>query len=81
MSADGSSDSITFSANQDWTISCSESWIHVNPSSGGKTEEAVTVTVRCDPNTTYEDRMATVTIKAELDGVTDSINVEVIAAE
>ena len=65
MSADGSSDSITFSANQDWTISCSESWIHVNPSSGGKTEEAVTVTVRCDPNTTYEDRMATVTIKAE----------------
>ena len=65
MSADGSSGSITFTANRDWTISCSESWIHVNPSSGEKSKDAVTVTVRCDANTTYDDRTATVTIRAE----------------
>ena len=65
LSADGSSGTITFTANRDWTISCSEAWIHVNPSSGEKSKDTVTVTVRCDANTTYDDRSATVTIRAE----------------
>lgn len=56
LSADGSSDTITFTANRDWTASCSDSWIHVSPSSGSATDGLITVSVRCDANTTYDDR-------------------------
>jgi len=65
LSADGSSGSITFTANRDWTVSSSDSWITVSPSSGTASDGAVTVTVRCNANTTYEDRTATVTIRME----------------
>ena len=65
LSADGSSGSITFTANRDWSIRCSESWISVTPSSGQASKDAITVRVSCGANTTYEDRQATVTITAE----------------
>lgn len=65
LSADGSSGTITFTANRDWTTSCSDSWVHVSPASGKMSKDPVTVSVRCDANTTYDDRSATVTIKAE----------------
>ena len=65
LSADGSSASITFNANRDWKASCSDSWVTVSPSSGTAADGAVTVTVRCNANTTYVDRTATVTIKME----------------
>ena len=63
FSADGSSGSITFTANQDWTARANDSWVSVSPSSGAASDGAVTVTVRCNANTTYEDRSTTVTIK------------------
>lgn len=65
LSVDGSSGSITFTANRDWTVSCSDSWVTVSPSKGEASKEPVTVTVRCNANTTYEDRSATVTIRME----------------
>ena len=65
LSVDGSSGSITFTANRDWTVSCSDSWVTVSPSRGTASDGTVTVTVRCNANTTYEDRSATVTIRME----------------
>ena len=65
LSADGSSASITFTANRDWKVTSSDSWVSVSPSSGTAADGAVSVTVRCNANTTYEDRTATVTIKME----------------
>lgn len=63
--ADGSSSSITFTSNRDWSASSSESWIHVSPSSGTASEGPITVSIRCDANNTYEDRSGTVIIRAE----------------
>lgn len=65
LSADGSTGTITFTANRDWKASCSDSWVSVSPSSGTASDGPVTVTVRCNANTTYDDRTATVTIKME----------------
>ena len=62
FSADGSSGSITFTANRDWTARANDSWVSVSPSSGAASDGAVTVTVRCNANITYEDRSTTVTI-------------------
>ncbi len=73
ISADGSSASITFTTNRDWSVTWSESWISVSPSSGSASDGQVTVTIRCNPNDTYEDRSGTVTIKAE--GLTQTISV------
>ena len=52
FSADGSSGSITFTANRDWTARANDSWVSVSPSSGAASDGAVTVTVRCNANTT-----------------------------
>ena len=65
LSADGGSGSITFMANRDWSVSSSDSWVSVSPSSGTASDGAVTVSVRCNANTTYDDRTATVTIRME----------------
>ncbi len=65
LSADGSNGSITFTANRAWRASSSDSWVTVSPSSGEPSEAPVTVSVRCNANTTYEDRTATVTITME----------------
>lgn len=65
LSADENSGTITFTANRDWTASCSDSWIHVSPSFGTAADGQITVSVLCDANTSYDDRSGTVTIKAE----------------
>lgn len=65
LSAEGSSGSITFTANRDWRVSSSDSWVTVSPSSGAASDGTVTVTVRCNANTTYDDRTATVSISME----------------
>lgn len=65
LSADGSSGSITFSANRSWSASASDSWVTVSPSSGEASDKPVTVMVRCNANTTFDDRTATVTIRME----------------
>ena len=71
LSADGSSGAITFTANRDWTASTSDSWVSLSPSSGPASDGPVTVNVRYDANTTYDDRTATVTISME--GLSQSI--------
>ena len=73
LSVDGSSETITFTANRDWAVGTSDSWVTVSPSSGAASDGPVTVTVRCDANTTYDDRTSTVTIKME--DLTQSISV------
>lgn len=73
LSADGGNNSITFTANRDWSISCSDSWVHVSPSSGAAADGDITATIRCDANTSYEDRSATITITAE--GLTQTVSV------
>lgn len=65
LSVDGSSGPITFTANRDWTANASDSWVSISPSSGKASDGTVTISVRCNANTTYEDRTATVTIRME----------------
>lgn len=65
IGADGGSNSITFTANRDWSVRSSDSWVSVSPSSGTAADGTVTVSVRCSENTTYDDRSATITISME----------------
>ena len=65
LGVDGGSQTLTFTANRDWTVSSSDSWVSVSPSSGKASDKPVSVTVRCNANTTYDDRSATVTIRME----------------
>ena len=65
FSPEGSSQTISISANGAWKVSASDSWLSVTPSSGAASDNPVTVTVNCSANTTYEDRSATLTIKME----------------
>jgi len=61
----GGSQTVTFSANRDWKVTSSDSWIRVSPSSGSATDGEVTVTITCEPNTTYDPRNTTLTVKVE----------------
>lgn len=65
FSVDGSSGTITFTANRDWSASVSDSWVSVSPSSGTASDGPVSITVRCNANTTYDDRTSTVIIRME----------------
>ena len=73
VNVEGGSGTISFTANRDWKVSCSDSWVTVSPSSGTAANGTVAVTVRCEANTTYDDRSATVTISME--GLTQSVTV------
>ncbi len=53
---------ITFTANQDWNVSVSDSWVHVDKMNGSASNSPITLRVTCDPNPTYDDRVCTVTI-------------------
>lgn len=61
----GGTQSITFTANRDWSVSSADSWCKVSPSSGNKAEGSITVTLTCEPNTTYDPRSATLTVRVE----------------
>lgn len=79
IACDVTSATISFVANRDWTVSSTEGWCTVSPSSGKTGESAATITVTLEPNETYEPRTATITIKA--DGVEKSVTVTQAAAE
>ncbi len=65
VSADGWTSTIYFYSNCDWIVRSSDSWVTVSPTSGTASEDGnVTVDVNCAANTTYEERSATITIKA-----------------
>lgn len=55
---------ITFTANRDWNVSVSDSWVHVDKMNGSASDSPITLHVTCDPNPTYDDRVCTVTIKS-----------------
>jgi len=61
----GGTQSITFTANRDWSVSSSDSWCKVSPFSGSKADGNITVTLTCEPNTTYDPRSATLTVRVE----------------
>ena len=63
---------ITFFANRDWTVSCSEDWLHIQPLSGTASDNNE-ITLSCDSNEGFDDRSAEVTITAE--GLTKVISV------
>lgn len=72
VSADSGSSSISFTTNQAWTASSTAPWVHLSATSGES--GSVTITLECDPNDTYEDRTATVTINAG--GLTQTVVVK-----
>ena len=65
FTSEGGSQSFTFSCNRDWSVSSTESWIRVSPSMGASNNREITVTITCSPNTTYDPRTASITIKVE----------------
>ena len=65
FSEQGGTQIVSFTTNRDWTVSSSESWCLVSPSSGLKSEGELSFSVACAPNTTFDSRSATVTIRAE----------------
>ena len=60
----GESQSITFMANHDWTISVSESWCKVSPSSGMASDAPITISITCDDNRQPAPRNCSLTISA-----------------
>ena len=61
----GGSQTISFSCNRNWSVSSSENWVQISPSSGEATDGDIKVTITCSPNTTYDLRVATLTVKVE----------------
>lgn len=55
---------LTFTTNQDWTVTPSEDWVSVDPASGAASAEAVNVTVTVAASTVEAERTATVLVKA-----------------
>lgn len=65
LSPDGGNGTIAFVASRDWTASVSESWLSLSSSFGPASDNPVTINVSCSANKSYDDRSATITIKAE----------------
>ena len=55
---------LTFTTNQDWTITASEEWVTVDPASGAASETAISVEVTATDNTVEAERTATILVKA-----------------
>jgi len=55
---------VTFVANKDWTVTSSDDWCQVSPSSGPASENTAAVTLTLEPNTTGETRSATLSVRA-----------------
>lgn len=62
---DGGTQTIVFSCNRDWSVSASDSWVRVSPSAGSALDGEISVTFTVSPNTTYDPRTTTLTLKAE----------------
>ena len=55
---------LTFTTNQDWTVTPSQDWVTVNPAAGAASEAAINVTITVAANTVEAERTATVLVKA-----------------
>ena len=65
FSEQGGTQKVSFTTNRDWTVSSSESWCMVSPSSGLKTDGEISISITCGPNTTYDPRNAMIIITSE----------------
>ena len=65
FTVDGTGQTFTLLVNRDWRITASESWCSTNPKSGVSSDDPVTVTVTCQPNTSYDERDAVLTIETD----------------
>ena len=70
---DGGSQSFTFATNNDWSVSSSEPWCKVSPSSGSAVDGDVTITITVDSNLGYDSRSCTLTVKVK--ELTETISV------
>ena len=75
----GGTQALLFSCNRDWFISSSEPWCSVSPSSGTSNEKGTTVTIKCEPNNTYDNRTCILTVNIE--GMAERIIVEQEASD
>jgi hypothetical protein len=64
VEAAGATATLTFTTNQDWTLTPSEEWVSVDPAAGAASTEAVTVTITAEDNTVEAERTATILVKA-----------------
>ena len=62
---EGGSQTFSFSCNRDWSVTSSDYWIHISPSSGTASEEEIKLTITCSSNANYDPRTGSVTIKVE----------------
>ena len=60
---DGGTQSFIFTCNRDWSVSSTENWVTLSPSSGTAADGEITVKITCLANTTYDARSAVVTVK------------------
>lgn len=71
--ANGDGQTFSVTVNRDWRIVSSESWCTVTPQSGPSSDAPVSVKVNCQPNPSYDERKAVLTIQT--DEITHSIQV------
>ena len=64
VEAAGATATLTFTTNQDWTLTPSEEWVSVDPAAGAASAEAITVTITAEDNTVEAERTATILVKA-----------------
>ena len=79
VASGGQTATISFTANNPWTVTSSDDWCKVSPASGAASDKAATVTVTLDPNESFDPRNATVTIKAG--GIEKTVTITQAAAE
>ena len=56
VDAAGETVTLTFTTNQDWTVTPSEDWVSVDPAAGAGSAEAINVTVTAADNTVEAER-------------------------
>ena len=64
VEAEGGKVTLTFTTNQDWTLTPSEDWVTVEPASGAASEAEISVEVTVAASTVEAERTATVLVKA-----------------
>lgn len=77
ISDEGGSFTLSFNSSMDWTVSKDAAWLSVNPDNG-KAGESCTVTITAQPNTSYDERSAKVTITCGSDNNTKSEQITVV---
>lgn len=60
---------VTFIPLSSWSVSCSDSFVHLNPSSGEKSEDAVTLMIRVEENKASDERKIKVLLSFETNDI------------